>query len=397
MHQQLKCMQERFKSIYYIVIRPLLRRIYYSTIAGILHIISFLLFWIRPKYFDSKQIKRIVLIKMERIGDLVLSTPAITAIRKVFTQSHISIIVNSYTKGLIANDPHIDEVIVYDAGQYKTKQDRKQFFQNLQSKHFDLGVDLTTRDFFLLPAWLLYRSGAGIRVGLDNLGRGLLFHIKVKPRKGTYPYAQEVLHILMPLGIKSETAQPRLHSSEKDSNFIHNLLLNKGIKNDTSLVCIHAGGNFPTQCWNDEGYTCVADYLINQHKAQVCFVGSSKEKEKVKRIIQLMQGQAVNFAGELSLSQLTAFMAQCNLFIGSSSGPLHMAVGFNIPTISILGPTVYQRWSPQGDNHIVLRRNLPCSPCGLDYCWKGDFACMNQIKPQEVIEAVDKQLRKGNA
>ena len=135
----------------------------------------------------------------------------------------------------------------------------------------------------------------------------------------------------------------------------------------------------------------VAD-LIKKYKAKVFFVGNHKERDLVDKIIALMDEEPINLAGKITLGQLMALISRCNLFIGNSSGPLNIALGFGIPTVSFLGPSVPERWWPCGEKNIVFRKGLPCSPCESRYCWRGDFACMKKIKPEEVIEAVDRQL-----
>lgn len=380
-------------SIYYKVIRPLIKNIFYSLCASFLRILSFLFFWIRPKPLDYRNINRILLIKIERIGDLVLSTAAIRAIRRHFPHSSITIIVNPYTKAIVDSDPHLDEVVIYDAqGKHRSLIEKICFIRNLRSREFSLAIDLDTRSFFFTPVWLVYLSGAKITLGLNSLGRGFLFNIKVKPYQKPKPLAEEVLHILSPLKITTSDIQPRLFLSREDESYIQKYLNKEGIGKGSLLIGIHPGGYYETLRWIKDGYNKVAQYLIRKYKAKVCFVGSHKEKELINEIMALMNEEPINLAGKISLGQLMVLISRCNLFIGNSSGPLNIALGFDIPTISFLGPSVPERWWPQGEKNIVFRRNLPCSPCESGYCFRGDFACMREIKPEEVIDAVDKQL-----
>ena len=118
---------------------------------------------------------------MERIGDLVLTTPVFKTIKKTFTNASVSIVVNSYTKDIVKENPHLDNIFVYDAlNTQRTLFGKWQFVSSLRSKNFDLAIDLTTRDFYFLPELLAFLSKARITVGLNNLSRGFLFHNKVK-------------------------------------------------------------------------------------------------------------------------------------------------------------------------------------------------------------------------
>ena len=381
-------------SIYYKIIRPLVKKAFYLLYEVALRILSILIFWIKPKPLDLKQIHKILLIKMERIGDLVLSTPAIRAIREKFPNGHISIIVNSYTKAIIKNDPHLDEVLVYDFKKsHKDLIQKIRFVKNLRIRKFDLAIDLSTRDFLFTPVWLSYLSGAKSTLGLDNFGRGFLFNIKLKPEQKPRPLAKEILHILSPLGIDTSDMQPKLFISDEDKDYLQGFLVKEGIKEQDLLICIHPGGVFDTKYWKRDGYAKVAQYLIKQYKAKVIFIGSRQENNLADEIISLMGEKPINLVGKITLGQLMALILQCRLFIGNNSGPLNIAVGLNIPTISFLGPSIPERWRPQGEKNIVFRIELPCSPCELGYCWRRDFACMRGIGPEAVIDAVNRQLQ----
>jgi lipopolysaccharide heptosyltransferase II len=349
------------------------------------------LFWIRPRPLKQDQVHNILLIKLERIGDVVLSTPAIRAIKSFFPDSNISIVVNLYTKPLIKNDPHINEVYTYD--KRKSLKKKIHFIKELRRKKFDLAVDLGTRDLLFTSVWLLSLSKTRIAVGLNNFGRGFLYNYKVSPSSTPLPYSQEVLNILAPLGITDVDIQPKLYLSEEDITYIQDYLTSMGIKSGDLLIGIHPGGYFKTLRWTKHGYAQVADYLITKYNAKVFFLGSTKEQPLVDEVVRLMKEKPIDVAGKTSLGQLMALISQCQLFIGGSSGPLNIALGLEVPTISFLGPSIPERWWPQGEKHIVLRKDLPCSPCRSGYCFRGDIACMVNITKEEVIEAVDKQLQ----
>jgi len=382
-------------AIYKKHVRPFIRNLYYFLFALKLNILSYLLFWIRLKRVSPEQIQRILLVKTERIGDLVLTTPAIRAIRQHFPQSNISMIVNSYTREIIENDPNIDEVIVYDAkSSHRTLKQKIRFIKYLRSRKFDLAIDLGTRNFLLLPVLLIYFSKAKITLGLNNSGRGFLFNIKVKPYAQPRPLAEEVVSILHPLGINTSDMQPKLYLSEEDKNYSDRLFKEMSIGEKDLLVGIHPGGYFETLHWTREGYAKVADHLIQEHGAKVFLVGGPKDKDLAAKIKDLMENKPINLVSQTSLGQLMALISRCQLFIGGSSGPLNIALGFDIPTVSFLGPSIPERWRPQGEKHIVFRKDLPCSPCDSGYCYQKNIECMEGITPQEVIDAADKQLQR---
>ncbi len=364
----------------------------------ILNIVGFLLFWIRPKTFEKEKIKSILIIKLERIGDLVLSTPAIRALRNEFPESPITVVVNLYTRPIIENDPVLDEVLVYEKAWSLLK--KINFIRKLRKESFDLAIDLGTRDLSFFSVLLTALSGAKISMGLNNFGRAFLCNYKIKPNKTPLPYAQEVLNILQPLNLSSQSIQPELFTSKENAEYIDKFLNEKNIKKSDVVVGIHPGGYFETLRWTKEGYFKITQYLIEKYNAKVFFVGNSKETELITGVISSISDKVFNVAGQLTLGQTMALISKSCLFMGGSSGPLNIALGFDIPSVSFLGPSIPERWWPQGDKHIVLRKDLECSPCRSGYCLRKDFLCMRSITIEEVRESVDKQLggsRKDNA
>jgi len=326
-------------------------------------------------------------VKLERIGDLVLSIPAIHSIKKKFPESKLTIIVNSYTQEVIKNDPNIDSVIVYNRN--ISVRDKIKFIKALRNERFDLAIDLTTRDFFFLPALIIYLTNAKIKIGLDNLGRGFLFDVRVNPPPNPMHLSQEVLNIVSSLGIEAEEIRPKLFVSNNDREYIKRFLKELDVREDRLLVVIHPGGHFKTQRWKEDGYAGVSDYLIKRYGACVFFIGDERDKEVMRRILSLTEEKPFDLVGKLSLGKVMALISVSHLFIGNNSGPLHIATALSIPTISFLGPTPEERWHPLGDRNIVFKKDLPCIPCELGYCLRNDFGCMQEIGVQEVIEAID--------
>ena len=129
--------------MYYTAIRPIIKKAYYFLVESFLNMLSILLFWIRPISVDKPNIKKILLIKLERIGDLALSEPAIREIRKHFPQSRIFMIVNPYTKAVVKELPCLDEVFDYDKN--ARLKDKLDFIRFLRGYKFDLAIDWIPR------------------------------------------------------------------------------------------------------------------------------------------------------------------------------------------------------------------------------------------------------------
>ena len=380
--------------MYYILIRPAIRKMYYLFASFSLGAVSLLLFWIRRKKIDNSKTKAILLIKLERIGDLVLSLPAIRKIRSYFPESKIYMVATSYTKDIVEASPYIDELLVYDKA--VSLKDKVSFIRMLRKYCFDLAIDLTTRNFMFLPVWILGFSKAKVTVGLNNYGRAFLYNIKVKPYPGVEIYGKEVMHILEPLGIKSDDYKPKLFLSKSNEEFIHMFFKERNINETVIKVVIHPGGYYDALRWEEEKYAEVTERILSNYKAAVFFVGSKREVSLIEKIVSWAgdSKNILNMAGRLSLGESMALIARANLFIGNSSGPLHIACGFDIPTISFLGPSIPERWRPQGEKNIVFRGKLSSKDYDIEYSQVKDYKQLKPITVKMVREAVDKILSK---
>lgn len=344
----------------------------------------------KKELFRKEKIRKILIIRIDRIGDIVLSTPAIRALKENFPQAHIAIMVNPYIKELIVENPYLNEIIVYDEkGRQQRFLSRISFIKNLRKKKFDLALDLLL-SYKLKTALLAYLSGARYRVGFDIEGRGAFFNIKVAPDKKVKHLIEYTMDLVKAIGADTAEMDPEIFVSSEDNDYIRDYL-NRNIAGHNLVVGIHPGGYYPSQRWMVEGFAQLADELIRRYQAEVVITGGPAEEGLVLKIANLMKEKAV-FMNRISLGKLMALISQCSLFICNNSGPLHIAVALKVPTVSTMGPTIPEMWWPRGDNHIVLRKDLPCSPCSLGECKTHE--CMKLITLEDILQAVQVQLRK---
>ncbi|MFH1772353.1 MAG: glycosyltransferase family 9 protein [Candidatus Omnitrophota bacterium] len=334
-----------------------LKKIIKAVIGLILVILSFILFWIRPKNARKEDTATILVVKMERIGDMVLSMPAINELKAVFPKSRILLAVNSYISDIAKNDPHIDELLIYDKEKVgKGFPGKIKFIKNLRARNFDLAVDLTTREFYFFPAFIVGLCRAKMKVGLDNNGRGFLFTNKVKPLSKPQYYPNEIMHILSPLGIIAGQVKLKLCLSGNDQKYIDTYLSEREVNNADNLIVIHPGGYYPEQHYRKYDFAKAIDYLIEKYAAKVFLIGAAGEQGLADEIINMTKAKAkpFNAAGIFTLGQSMSLISKAKLFIGNSSGPLHAACALSVPTISFLSPDAAERWRPQGKNDITF-------------------------------------------
>lgn len=362
---------------------------YYLFIRKLtLSLFSFLLFWQKRIVFLPADVKKILVIRIDRIGDVVLSTPTLRALREHFPQAHIALMLRPETEALLLENPSINEIIIYEKRGFI---ESLRFILDLRKRRFDLAIDLIW-DYPLKSALLVYLSGAKYRLGYDIAGRGIFFNVRVTSDKKDKHTIERTLDVVRTVGVDTPNREPEIVVSSQSKKAIYEFLSQHNISQEDLVVGIHPGGHYPTQRWSKEGFARVGDEIAKRYGAKVIIVGSSGETELVQGVVGLMETEPVNMAGT-SLEQLIALIDRCYLFICNNSGPLHIAVALKTPTVSTMGPTIPQRWWPIGDNHMVIRKDLPCSPCNLGYCPRETHDCMRLITPEEVIETVKRQMK----
>lgn len=345
---------------------------------------------IRKKQFDRKSARSVLVISLKRVGDVILSIPAFRAIKENLPKSLVTVFADSYTKDILDRIPTIDSVVPYSKSSSflkKAKQVRK-----LSYNSFDLAVDFTC-DYTFEGALWTWLSGAKFRVGYDAWKRGFLFNQPVQPTKEVLHAIDEILYLTRSIGLETEDKSLTLSASEEAADTVKKFLQSKGVKSDTLLIGIHPGGYYPTQRWLAGRFAEVADILIKKHKARVVLMGGSKEEKIIHQITTQMANPSLVFLDQ-PLGDLLALLQSCHLLICNNSGPLHMATALGTLTVSTMGPTLPERWWPQGEEHIVLRKDLPCMPCCRGRCRLKTLDCMKLITVEDMLEAAEKQLSK---
>ena len=337
------------------------------------------------------RVRAVAALRIDRIGDVVVSLPALKALKDVFPQCRLSLILRERNLPLLRGIPWIDELIPYK-GFWDT-------VRVLRSRRFNLVVDLLM-EYSLKTAWLAYLSKAVVTVGFDLEGRGRLFTAALKPAREKKLMSQYLLDLVRSLaglsGLGEEKIKdsvPELKLSDEDAAFAVGFLREKGIEKGGLIIVLHPGGYFPSQRWKVEGFAQLADELVCKYQAKIIIVAAADEEEMVRRLIGLMKIKPCVVLG-LGLGKSAAIIAQGSIFIGTNSGLLHIAAALGRPTVSTMGPTVPWLWMPQGNSQVVLRHNLECSPCNLGVCKK--HRCMELITVEEIERAVDDLLKKEN-
>ena len=334
--------------------------------------------------------KRILIINVNWLGDVLFSTPFIRAIRKRFPQSYIACMVVPRCRSMLELNPNLNEIIIYDEeGRHKGILGKTKLIMFLRSKRFDAAFILH-RSF--TRALIVFLSGIKKRIGYRTKRRTLLLTDPVElPRIGTHK-VDYFLNIAGRFGADTDTKDYEFFVSDLDRKYTENLLSKEGIGKKDKLVVINPGGNWDLKRWPKENFAKLSDSLIKKLEVKVAISGAEKDRGLGKEIASIMKEKAAVLCGRTSLKELGALLERADLVISNDSGPMHIAVSMKTPVVSLFGPTSSEFTGPYGrGNYTVLCRSVGCKvPCYQLDCT--DNRCMKAITPEEVFAEAKEML-----
>ncbi|UCD70737.1 MAG: glycosyltransferase family 9 protein [Syntrophobacterales bacterium] len=348
----------------------------------------------------NKGIDRILIIRLSAIGDVVRALPAVNALRDRFPTAHIAWVSEEKARDVLTYQPEIDETIVFQRNRWKkgilnpltflrTIGEVYRFVKELRSKNWDIALDFHG---IFKSGLISYISGAKERVGF---GRGYcrewnhLFHNrKVRPKSNRISRFERNFVLLSSLGLDGGRRDVDLQVSQEDVDYVNHFFQNQCPVMSGPLIAIHPGTSSKTSYkrWAPTNYSELADRLMDELKTSVLFTWGPGEKPMVDEIRTRMRGDSMVAPKTHSLKQLAEIFRRCSLYIGSDTGPMHIASLVRTPVVGIYGPTDPIVNAPyEGTPHIIIRKDLPCSPCRNKGC--KNVECMKAISSQDVFDA----------
>ncbi|MBU0502991.1 MAG: glycosyltransferase family 9 protein [Candidatus Omnitrophota bacterium] len=317
-----------------------------------------------------KRLSRFLIIRIDRMGDFVVSIPVIENIRLEYPDAIIDVLVRPYLKELAGLVKSVNKVIIYD--------NLISTARRLKREKYDAVFDLLY-DYKIRPAILAYLCGAPIRLGFSWGFRELFLNRVVNPINHPYDDMGRLqLRLLDLLGIPKKEIIPKLILDSDDAP--------EGI-----FIAMHPGGFYDSQRWSKDKFVLLAKKILASYRVKLKIVGASNDEKIVNYIVQGINNP--NAESLMSgLKEFAIFLKGCSLLICNNSGPMHLAAALGVPTISIMGPADPILWWPKGINQKVIRKDLLCSPCSKGSCW--DHKCMELVNVEEVFEKVKSVMGK---
>ncbi len=333
--------------------------------------------------------KRILVIKLRYLGDVLLSTPVLAALRTTFPKAGLSMLVNPGTEAMIATNPHLDEVLIAERAGSPLRQ--LEFVAALRRRRFDLVVDLTDGD---RAAILSRLTGAAIRVGFNREGRwrGRLYTHLVPVQEQPMPMVRQHLMALEILGIPSIDSLPALRIQATDEAAACAALGAVEISPGERFVAVHPGARWWFKSWPAARFASLIDYIQGKLGIKVVLLGSVADQQTAEAILDEVETDCRSLVGRLTLLELAGLLRQATLLVGNDNGPMHIAAAMGTPVVGLFGPADPRIWGPAGQGHAVLYKGVDCRPCFPGGCLRGEQNCMRLIALDEVIPVVERML-----
>lgn len=346
-------------------------------------------------YREASERLRILVIKLSAVGDVVLVTPSLRAIRTRFPKAHITVLVGPAARELLHRCPYIDELIVYDKERDGTVGSLFRLGKRLRLAQLDLVIDFQNNR---VSHWLGKLSGAPQRYGVaSRRWSWLLTHRAVHPASAMPPVEHQ-FHLLQLLGIEHAPTHLELWPGPSDQARADEILHGAWIAEDQPLVAVHPGGHprWLSKRWPLERYVQLIDELGSQANVRVVVTGGHIERPLADQIYRATKVKPIVASGLTSLNELAALLSRAQVFVSGDTAPLHVAAAVGTPLVALFGATDPVRHLPPSPQMKLLKKELPCSGCYQRVCPRsgaGHMECMKLISVNEVKEAVLSQIK----
>lgn len=329
------------------------------------------------------------------IGDAVMATPALRALRKRYPSAHVELLAGRAVGDVMSNGPWMDDVVFYDRGRGALSGlgSLLRYASKLRARRYDLAILLSNS---FRSALLVRLAGVRRRVGYARDGRSWLLTDRIAaPRdeeSGAFRKVSTLRYynaLVRELGCDDPGEQMELYTSAADEAAVEKRLTEWGVADHHPLVVLNPGGSFgPSKLWLTERYAAVADRLIEERNAQVVIAFGRDEEGLARRVCNAMHHKALVVdrpAG--TIGELKALIRRCDLLLINDTGPRHFAKAFGKPVVTVFGSTD-PRWT-QTDYPLErdVRIEVDCGPCQKKVCPLGHHKCMTGVSVEMVFAA----------
>lgn len=342
---------------------------------------------LRSMTLDYSCIRKILVIKLRAIGDVLLSTAVLKNLRAAFPNAKIEFLTENPSREIIEGNPYLDSTIIFD----NKNQSGLWLIYNVRQQKYDLVIDLFGNP---RSAIVTLFSGARYRLGYRFKWRRYCYNIIVEPRGGEVHNLEFNLDALRALGITSIDSSIDF-PLDADAEEFAEKFFQKEMLDERFVVALNPGGGWYTKRWLPSKYAQLADLLIRDYGVHILILWGPGEEVTARHIQSQMMSKAVLIPPS-TLKQLGAILKRCSALVTNDSGPMHIAAAMGTPVLAIFGPTHPKLQGPVGNKHLIVRNeNLACLGCNLTSCPIA-HPCMEELSVPIVFETFKQLVEKNH-
>lgn len=342
----------------------------------------------------AAKVERVLVVRLDAIGDLLLSEPALAVLRQRFPDARIDLVASPVSAEVLQGNPHVDRLITYKApwhvawrgAQVSWSQETARFWGvtgALAEQKYDVGFELRgdVRDIgFLSAASPRTLAGSSFRGG----GRLLHYDVPIDPDGHQVDMA---VAIASAGGPAIPAPRPHVYPSADDEAVVSAHVPG----NPSCLIGLHLGAGFPSKQLPFGHFVQIIQQIQELHRdAHFLVVGAAAERRLAQALKEATMLPIHDLTGKLTLLQTAAALGRCHLFIGNDSAPMHLAAAVGTPIVTFFGPSEPWKFHPYGVPYRLLEVDLACRPCDYVHCrWQDDlqFQCMTRQSPEDIADA----------
>ena len=295
--------------------------------------------------FNLDQIQRILILRMGPLGETLLTTPVIRALRGRFPEAYIAYMVAPGREDLVSENPNLDEVIIYSVSIPK-------LIYGMAKRSFEMVVILQPTFRLVFHTFL---ARIPFRIGFEtNSGKGRLLHVAVPNNIDQHETAR-YLDVVRGIGIEPDNEEPEMYVNPAAQRWADAFLADAGIYSNRPLIGLNPGSGSESRRWSKAGFAQVGDWLHQKYDAQIFITAGDAEGSLPDDVANLMSCSPIILTG-ITPMQLGAMLQKCRLYISNDTGPMHMSTAVKTPTIALFGASNPRQWGPHWEPHTIIAR-----------------------------------------
>ncbi len=293
--------------------------------------------------FAPEQIERILIIRLAPLGETVLTTPVIRALRHYFREAYIAYMVAPTRELLVSANPHLNEVLTYQASVPK-------LIYQIVRRRFQMAIVLQPTFRLVIHTFL---ARIPLRVGFEtNTGGQKLLNLAVRNNTAQHE-TQRYLDVVRALGIEVTDDEPEVFVDRTGTAWVNNFLESQKLKNGRPIIGLNPGAATAYRRWKASNFAILGDQLHERYGAHIVVTTGPREGELAAQVEKQMSHPPA-IVSQATPMELAALLQQCNLYISNDTGPMHLSTAVKTPTVALFGASNLTQWAPPWDKHAVV-------------------------------------------